>query len=125
MTLLLSSSICVTRADTGGEVTLASVVFVVVVVAGCGEPVTWMPSAASRPVKALAGMAGGAWGRAARFDGSSESSGWPAGVSRPWSTSRGTMGVTSPAVTYAAGQPGARPGPVYRDVAEPTRPARC
>src|ERR1700722_3459132 len=116
MTLLLSSSICATRADTGGEVTLASVVFVVVVAAGCGGPVTWMPSAVSRPAKALAAMAAGSWERAARLYGSSESSGWPAGVSRPWSTSRGTMGVTSPAVTYAAGQPGARAGPVYSEV---------
>ena len=41
-------------------------------------------------------MAAGSVERGCRLYGSSESSGVPAAVSRPWSTSSETIGVTSP-----------------------------
>ena len=56
-----------------------------------GNPVTWMPSATSRLPNDSAAIRAGSVARGRRLYGSSESSGRPAGVSRPWSTSSGTI----------------------------------
>ena len=99
MTLLLSSSICPTRAASGGEATLATTAERAGAVCTTGMPVTWMPSAVSRAAKDPAATAAGSVERGCRLYGSSESSGVPAAVSRPWSTSSDTIGVTSPELT--------------------------
>ena len=99
ITLLLSSSISCTTADSGGEDTLAMPAACAGAVCATGGPVTWMPSAASKAANEAAAMPAGSVVRARRLYGSSESSGAPAVVSRPWSTSRAAIGVTSPVLT--------------------------
>src|SRR5205823_12073157 len=101
-----------TFADSGGDWALARVLAFGRARCACGVPVTWMPSAVRRVAKDAAATTAGSVLRARRLYGSSSSSGSPAVVSRPWSTSRAEIGVTLPVLTYAAGQPGARSGPV-------------
>ena len=96
MTLLLSSSICSTMADTGGEATLASTAARAGAVCATGAP---------GDVDAVGGEQGGEGpGRHGRRVGRTRLQvvrvvgilRLPAAVSRPWSTSSETIGVTSP-----------------------------
>ena len=85
-------------AESGGEDTLAMPAACAGAVCATGDPVTRMPSAASRAANEAAATPAGSVLRGRRLYGSSESSGAPAGLSRPWSTSRETIGVTLPVV---------------------------
>ncbi len=96
ITLLLSSSICPAIADSGGELTLASTGALAGAVAGDGLPLTAMPSRRSRSANADTVRPTGSVVRGAKLSGSSESCNAPPGVSRPWSASSASIGVTFP-----------------------------
>ena len=96
ITLLDSSSICSAIAASGGELTLASTGADAAAAASAGVPVTVMPSCASSPANAATVMPAGSVVRGRKLTGSSSSSSAPPGVSRPWSASSATIGVTFP-----------------------------
>ena len=99
-------------ADRRGELTEPRTGALAGAAAAAGLPVTVMPSPCRNAANAETAMPTGSADRARKLTGSSASSGVPAAVSRPWSTSSEVICVTSPLVTYDPGHPGAMAVPV-------------